>query len=313
MSSSVSSLWHHTTELNRSATSTLALRLIFLIFRVELTGQGRVEFVAKEALPLLSFLVELATSIRYDSVPHPDMITVIKTETIKTQIQKCLSEHCKTNNARLYLSPILIESSGEQEIVSGQSGDLCCLLSRNQPESTRPRTWASAPSCDSWLATRSIFNITPIPPALEGSQEKQEAFSESSSSRVSKLQRMAPHHPVAALHSAVGRFLTWRRPNNYSTMLTVGEYLPSQVKALWIDIRAGAHLHSVVNLTSEHQAVKPTHLEPDSMTTLACFIPLGARSLMTSRMIRDPMKAYSAEKKSTNRISWKHPAKWKSG
>lgn len=80
MSSSVSSLRHHPTELNRSATPTLALRLIFLVFFiVELTGQGRVEFVAKEALPLLSFLVELATSIRYDSVPHPDMTTVIKT------------------------------------------------------------------------------------------------------------------------------------------------------------------------------------------------------------------------------------------
>lgn len=39
-----------------------------------------------------------------------------------------------------YLSPSLIASSGEQETVSGQFGDLCCLLSRNQPESTRPRT-----------------------------------------------------------------------------------------------------------------------------------------------------------------------------
>lgn len=110
---------------------------------------------------------------------------------------------------------------------------------------------------------------------------------------------MAPHHPIAALHSAVGRFLTWRRPNNYSMLLTVEEYLPSQVKALLIDIRAGARLQQ-------------THLEPDSTTTLACFIPLGARSLMTSRMIRDPMKTYSAEKKkkkSTNTISWKHPDK----
>lgn len=110
---------------------------------------------------------------------------------------------------------------------------------------------------------------------------------------------MAPHHPIAALHSAVGRFLTWRRPNNYSTLLTVEKYLPSQVKALLIDIRASARLQQ-------------THLEPDSTTTLACFIPLGARSLMTSRMIRDPMKAYSAEKKkkkSTNTICWKHPDK----
>lgn len=73
---------------------TLALRLIFLIvFIVELTGQGRVEFVAKEALPLLSFLVEPATSIRYDSVPHPDIITVNKTET-----------QSKTNSKNIYLN-----------------------------------------------------------------------------------------------------------------------------------------------------------------------------------------------------------------
>lgn len=59
-------------------------------------------------------------------------------------------------------------SSGEQETPSGQFGDLGCLLSRNQPESTRPRTWASAPSCCSWAATRSMFNKTPVPPALHG-------------------------------------------------------------------------------------------------------------------------------------------------
>lgn len=73
-----------------------------------------------------------------------------------------------------YLRPILIASSGEQETVSGQFGDLCCLLSRNQPESTRPRTWASAPSCSSWLATLSMFSRTPVPPALRGSQENQQ-------------------------------------------------------------------------------------------------------------------------------------------
>lgn len=35
---------------------------------------------------------------------------------------------------------------------------------------------------------------------------------------------------------------------------------------------------------------------PDNRTTLACLIPLGMRSLMTSRMMSDPMKAYSAGK-----------------
>lgn len=79
-------------------------------------------------------------------------------------------------NAWVYLSPSLIESSGEQEIVLGQLGDLCCLLSRNHPESTSPRTWASAPSSSSWLATRSIFSKTPVPPALQGNQEKDKYF-----------------------------------------------------------------------------------------------------------------------------------------
>lgn len=69
-------------------------------------------------------------------------------------------------------------------------------------------------------------------------------------------------------------------------------------------------LVSILWSTSDHQSVKQAHLVPDSMTTLACFIPLGARSLMTSRMIMDPMKAYSAEKKSTSRIHWRHSSKW---
>lgn len=37
------------------------------------------------------------------------------------------------------------------------------------------------------------------------------------------------------------------------------------------------------------------YLVPDSRTTLACLIPLGTRSLMTSRMIKEPMKVYSAD------------------
>ena len=40
---------------------------------------------------------------------------------------------------------------------------------------------------------------------------------------------------------------------------------------------------------------KSTDLLPVSMMTLASLIPLGIRSLITSRMIRDPMKVYSAD------------------
>lgn len=39
--------------------------------------------------------------------------------------------------------------------------------------------------------------------------------------------------------------------------------------------------------------MKSSHLVPASITTLACFKPFAARSLMTSRMIREPMKVYS--------------------
>lgn len=61
--------------------------------------------------------------------------------------------------------------------------------------------------------------------------------------------------------------------------------------------------------TSKHQWLKQqhTHLVPDSMTTLACLIPLGMRSLMTSRMIKDPMKAYSADytqKRQSKQTEW---------
>ncbi len=40
-----------------------------------LTGQGRVQFVAKEALPLLPSLVELPTSIRHNAIPQPEKTT----------------------------------------------------------------------------------------------------------------------------------------------------------------------------------------------------------------------------------------------
>lgn len=65
-----------------------------------------------------------------------------------------------------YRSPFFKASTGEQETPSEHSRTFCCLPSRNQPESTRPRTWASAPSCSSWLDTFSMFSSTPVPPAL---------------------------------------------------------------------------------------------------------------------------------------------------
>lgn len=63
---------------------------------------------------------------------------------------------------------------------------------------------------------------------------------------------------------------------------------------------AGAGPKAVVSIIGP--AIKQTHLVPDSMTTLASLIPLGIRSLMTSRMIRDPMKVYSADNKCTHQM-----------
>lgn len=53
---------------------------ISCVFLLALIGQRRVEFLAKKTLPFFTFLVELVASIRYESIPHPDMTTNINTE-----------------------------------------------------------------------------------------------------------------------------------------------------------------------------------------------------------------------------------------
>lgn len=66
-----------------------------------------------------------------------------------------------------YLMPLLMVSVGAQLTVSTQSVQWYCLLSRNQPESDRPRTCIPVcPSPSSSSATRSTFSRTPVPPAL---------------------------------------------------------------------------------------------------------------------------------------------------
>lgn len=58
-------------------------------------------------------------------------------------------------------------SVGAQAAVSPQSVHWYCLLSRNQPESERPRTWIPVwPKPSSSSATASTFSRTPVPPAL---------------------------------------------------------------------------------------------------------------------------------------------------
>lgn len=66
-----------------------------------------------------------------------------------------------------YLMPLFMASVGAQLMVSRQSVNLYCLLSRNHPESARPLTCTPWWPCDSSCsATRSTFRRTPVPPAL---------------------------------------------------------------------------------------------------------------------------------------------------
>ena len=66
-----------------------------------------------------------------------------------------------------YLIPLLMVSVGVQLTVSTQSVQWYCLLSRNQPESERPRTCIPVcPRPSSSSDTRSTFRRTPVPPAL---------------------------------------------------------------------------------------------------------------------------------------------------
>lgn len=70
-----------------------------------------------------------------------------------------------------YLMPLLMVSVGEQLTASTASVHWYCLLSRNQPESERPRTCIPVwPSPSSNSATRSTFRRTPVPPALHVGQ-----------------------------------------------------------------------------------------------------------------------------------------------
>lgn len=66
-----------------------------------------------------------------------------------------------------YLMPLLMVSVGAQLAVSTQSVQWYCLLSRNQPESDKPRTCIPVcPRLPSISATRSTLRRTPVPPAL---------------------------------------------------------------------------------------------------------------------------------------------------
>lgn len=68
-----------------------------------------------------------------------------------------------------YLMPLLMVSVGEQLTVSTQSVQWYCLLSRNQPESDKPRTCIPVcPRLCTSSATRSTLRRTPVPPALHG-------------------------------------------------------------------------------------------------------------------------------------------------
>ncbi len=91
---------------------------------------------------------------------------VISSLHLKTRTHKFLTFYYNVDWLP-YLMPLLMVSVGEQLTVSTQSVQWYCLLSRNQPESDKPRTCIPVcPSPSSSSATRSTFRRTPVPPAL---------------------------------------------------------------------------------------------------------------------------------------------------
>ena len=76
---------------------------------------------------------------------------------IKLSVNSTISSYC---------IPRCTLSEGEHWCASVQWPWRKGLLSRNQPESTIPRSRSPRASCDNWRPTRSRFINTPVPPAL---------------------------------------------------------------------------------------------------------------------------------------------------
>ena len=146
-------------------------RVLWVLFwDPKLTFYWWEDSISKETVPLLSFM-GLPAPLWDHSSPVPDGTDITNPMVSSLFPQNC-SPHkiltCYDNIHMLpYLMPLLMVSVGEQLAVSTQSVQWYCLLSRNQPESDRPRTCIPVcPSPSSSSATRSTFRRTPVPPAL---------------------------------------------------------------------------------------------------------------------------------------------------
>lgn len=140
-----------------------------------LTLNGWKHSVSKETVPLLPWM-DLPASLRHHSSPVPDgarqiqcwgNIRVATYFIISSPAAKIFPTAVLCGDWLPYLMPLLMVSVGEQVTVSTQSGQWYCLLSKNQPESDRPRTCIPVcPRPSRSSATRSTFSRTPVPPAL---------------------------------------------------------------------------------------------------------------------------------------------------
>lgn len=109
--------------------------------------------------------MDLPASLWNNSSPVPDG-TGAKGQKLATRLPSTFAE-TYFHTVFSYLMPLLMVSVGEQLTVSTQSVQWYCLLSRNQPESDKPRTCIPVcPKPCSRSATRSTLRRTPVPPAL---------------------------------------------------------------------------------------------------------------------------------------------------
>lgn len=127
-----------------------------------LTFQGRVDFISKEAIPFFS-CVSQSAALRHNTAPVP----APQRTSWETQFSLLSCHFPSCPPLAPHLMPLLIASVGAQPMVSTQSVQRYCLLSRNHPESASPRTWTElCPRLFRSSATRSTFSRTPVPPAL---------------------------------------------------------------------------------------------------------------------------------------------------
>lgn len=114
-----------------------------------LTAQGWVDLVAKEAVPLFALLELAPAALRDHPVPVPEPHPQVRSSgapppappPTEGRHQGLCPGACSPSPLPGHLMPRRMASVGAQVTVSMHPVRRYCLLSRNQPESARPRTW----------------------------------------------------------------------------------------------------------------------------------------------------------------------------